>query len=139
MPECVLSNNCCSSTLLHVAAGTANRRNCCFVGYLGTFALQTANALGRMLVGILAAKFKHSVPLPTWYAVASVTMAAGVATLLIPSATALYFVCGVCGLAYGMFWTLNPTLAAEISGLKHLGSNYAFLRQVIHIHELIQE
>eukprot|EP00750_Incisomonas_marina_P025132 INCI5329.1.p1 GENE.INCI5329.1~~INCI5329.1.p1 ORF type:complete len:660 (-),score=102.96 INCI5329.1:1171-3150(-) len=87
----------------------------------------TANALGRMLVGILAAKFKHSVPLPTWYAVASVTMAVGVATLLIPSATALYFVCGVCGLAYGMFWTLNPTLAAEISGLKHLGSNYAFL------------
>ena len=49
------------------------------------------------------------------------------ATLVVPSTVALYFVVGVGGLAYGMFWTLNPTLAAEISGLKHLGSNYAFL------------
>ena len=88
---------------------------------------QTANALGRMLAGLLSQRFKYSVPLPIWYCVASVLMGIGCATLVVPSTVALYFVVGVGGLAYGMFWTLNPTLAAEISGLKHLGSNYAFL------------
>ena len=54
-------------------------------------------------------------------------MALGCGMLLVPSSGALYVVCGISGLAYGMLWTLNPTLASEISGLKHLGANYAFL------------
>jgi len=81
-----------------------------------------------MIVGLLSHRYKHSVPLPIWYGLGCLLMAIGCAMLLVPSAIALYFVCGICGIAYGMFWTLNPTLAAEISGLKNLGTNYAFLR-----------
>ena len=89
--------------------------------------VQVANAFGRMGVGVLSHRYKDSISLPIWSAVGSLLMAVGCALLMVPSLIALYFVCAICGVAYGMFWTLAPTLAAEISGLKHLGANYAFL------------
>lgn len=87
--------------------------------------LAVGNCAGRMLFGFLSDLTKKSVPRPVWIAAGVGLMGLGCLLCSFSDMNLLYLSVIVVGLAYGSFWTLSPSIIADVFGGSSFGRIYS--------------
>lgn len=78
-----------------------------------------------MLAGFLSDKFAARVIRPVWLAIALLGMGASQILLAFSPLTLFYVAIPLVGLFYGSFWSLLPTIVADVWGTKAFGKIYS--------------
>mmetsp|Transcript_28067 Transcript_28067/g.97108 ORF Transcript_28067/g.97108 Transcript_28067/m.97108 type:complete len:549 (-) Transcript_28067:76-1722(-) len=87
--------------------------------------LSVFNCGGRVLAGFLSDKYSRTVIRPLWLALAVLGMGASQVLLVFSPLDLFYVAIPLVGLFYGSFWSLLPTIIADIWGTKAFGKIYS--------------
>jgi len=91
--------------------------------------VQAACCVGKLTVGFVSDVLIHKIPRTVWLMLAQILiLISQVLLLVLPRELWILILTTILiGIAFGIFWTMTPTLVSEYFGMAHFGSNWGWL------------